>query len=206
MAFVVLHASGNEPRTYELNKPKFVVGRDNRCDIHIDNLAVSKQHCEFSLEDGHYVVRDLKSSNKTFVNGQEITEHKLADGEEIVIGAYRMKFNNPAAAAQRPASTAPADDNFEPTLQLPPEMVRKKLEEMQRERAAQAGGGSAPAAHASGPAKPMTAKDYAAQQGGLSQSGSEDPAKKSGMAVTLFVIAIIAVVVVNVLIFVKYKS
>ena len=190
MAYVTLLASGQEPRTYELNKPKIIVGRDKSADIHIDNLAISKHHCEFAQENGAFVVRDLQSSNKTFIGGKEISEHRLNDGEEVVIGAYRLKFVNPMAHAAAPVADIPtSDDGFEPTLQLPPEMIRKKLEEMQREK----GGGTASAA-----AKPVAASTSAA-----SSDAPADP--KANLVATIFVAAIILVIAINILIFVFLK-
>ena len=105
MAVVTVTTSGADPRTYELNKPRFVLGRDPAADIHLDNGAVSKQHCEIVREGDGFIARDLKSSNKTFVNGNEIQEHKLQNGDELVIGLFKIKFSGMtvSAPAAKPA-------------------------------------------------------------------------------------------------------
>jgi pSer/pThr/pTyr-binding forkhead associated (FHA) protein len=193
MAFLTLITSGAEAKTYELNKPRIVVGRDSRCDIHIDNLAISKQHCEFVHEGDAYILRDLNSSNKTFIAGEEIKEHKLKDGEEAILGPYRIKFTNPQNSPPRSADIPTASDGFEPTLQLPPDMIRKKIAEMQAEKASSAKN-EAP--------KVMTAKDYAAQAGG---PAPEAESKNSSMVAMIFIAAIVLVIVVNVVIFVVFK-
>jgi pSer/pThr/pTyr-binding forkhead associated (FHA) protein len=193
MAFITLFTTGAEPKTYELNKPRIVVGRDSRCDVHIDNLAISKQHCEFVHEGDAFILRDLNSSNKTFMNGEEIKEHKLKDGEEAILGPYRLKFTNPQNAAPKSADIPTASDGFEPTLQLPPDMIRKKIAEMQAEKAS--------SAHSNEAVKVMTAKDYAAQ---ASPPAPAD-AKKANMVATIFILAIVLVVVANVLIFIVFK-
>jgi len=193
MAFVTLLTAGTEPKTYELNKPRIVAGRDSRCDIHIDNLAVSKQHLEIVHESDGYVLRDLGSSNKTFVDNVEIREHRLRDGDEAVVGPYRIKFSNPANAA--PKTDMPtASDGFEPTLQLPPEMIRKKLEEMQREKTGRA----------SDPPKIMTAKDYAAQVN--PQSAASDDSKRAGTVTAVILGAIVLIVIANVILFLKFYA
>lgn len=150
MATVTVGGGGRQPRTYELNKPSMTVGREAGCDIHIDNVAVSKKHCEFVNAGGAFSVRDLGSSNGTFVGSEKLSaEHKLKDGEEVVIGSYSLKFENQAERA--PVADIPAsDDGDMKTLQLSPEMMRKKLEELKKEKDA-------------GPAKVMTAKEYGAQ-------------------------------------------
>jgi len=160
MATVTVGGGGRQPRTYELNKPSMTVGREAGCDIHIDNAAVSKKHCEFVSQSGAFLIRDLGSSNGTFVGTEKVTEHTLKDGEEVVIGSYSLKFEN--QAERSPVADMPAgDDGDMKTLQLSPEMMRKKLEELKKEKDA-------------GPAKVMTAKEYGAQYS--PPKGSEEPA------------------------------
>ena len=59
-----------------------VVGREPSCDIHIDNLGISRNHCAFVTKGEAFLVQDLNSSNGTYVNGQKITERFLNDGDE----------------------------------------------------------------------------------------------------------------------------
>ncbi len=197
MALVTVTSSGAEPRSYEINKPRIVFGRDsNNSDVHLDNLAISKNHCEIVKDDQGYLLRDLKSSNKTYVNGKEIQEHRLSNGDEIVVGNFKMTFSGAVAVESRPKPVA--EDSFEPTLQLPPEMIRKKMEEMQREKEQ---GVSATRAAAATTAKRPTASSSqdnhpATSQNAQSGSGSGN----SNMAVIIVVGAIIAVIVVNVII------
>lgn len=150
MATVTVGGGGRDPRTYELNKASLTVGRDAACDVHIDNAAVSKKHCEFVNKEGKFLVRDLGSSNGTFVGSEKLTgDHILKDGEEVVIGSYSLKYEN--AADREPVADIPvSDDGDMKTLQLSPEMMRKKLEELKKEKDA-------------GPGKVMTAKEYGAQ-------------------------------------------
>lgn len=160
MATVTVGGGGRQPRTYELNKASMTVGREAGCDIHIDNAAVSKKHCEFVNQNGTFLIRDLGSSNGTFIGTEKVTEHPLKDGEEVVIGSYSLKFEN--QAERSPVADIPAsDDGDMKTLQLSPEMMRKKLEELKKEKDA-------------GPAKVMTAKEYGAQYS--PPTGSEEPA------------------------------
>lgn len=68
------------------------LGRDpsNRAQVH-DN-EVSRRHAELRLHGDTYTVVDLGSSNGTFVNGQRITEHELASGDQVQIGTTLMLF------------------------------------------------------------------------------------------------------------------
>jgi pSer/pThr/pTyr-binding forkhead associated (FHA) protein len=180
MATVTVGGGGRQPRTYELNKPNFVVGREPGTDIHIDNVAVSKKHCEFVNKGGNYVIRDLGSSNGTFIGSEKITEHPLKDGDEIVIGSYSLRFENQVERAA-PTDEAPAADGDMMTLQLSPEMMRKKLEEMKQEKE-----------KAAAPDKVMTAKEYGAQFSPPESIQSAPPANTK-MWVVLFIAMIVVV-------------
>lgn len=62
------------------------IGRESRCDVAIKDPLVSRRHCEITVRDGVVRIRDLGSSNSTFVNGDSVDEGKLAPGDEITVG------------------------------------------------------------------------------------------------------------------------
>lgn len=59
-----------------------------------EDPEISGKHCRFSwsLQDGKYMVEDLKSLNGTWVNGQQISDKLLEDGDKIFIGSTVLKF------------------------------------------------------------------------------------------------------------------
>lgn len=63
-----------------------VLGRREDCQIRIPLANVSRQHCELRVEGNSVLVRDLGSSNGTFVNGQRIEEKRLAAGDALTVG------------------------------------------------------------------------------------------------------------------------
>jgi pSer/pThr/pTyr-binding forkhead associated (FHA) protein len=67
-------------------------GRDASNTICIPDAALSRHHCAFTQQNGAWVVRDLKSSNGTFVNGIQISTHALADGDQIKAGGSVFLF------------------------------------------------------------------------------------------------------------------
>ncbi len=72
-----------------------VIGRKKEsCDVTIDyDRSVSSRHCEINVRDGHFYIKDLQSSNKTYVNGSEVlTEVELFTGNKIKMGRVEMKF------------------------------------------------------------------------------------------------------------------
>ncbi len=65
-----------------------VVGRHTDCKIRIPDASVSRQHCEISSVDGKVMLRDLGSSNGTFVNKKRITQAELRAGDLLCVGKF----------------------------------------------------------------------------------------------------------------------
>ena len=84
--------SGTKKEVFKLNSGAYILGRDEFSDISIHNDSVSRQHCLIKSDNGHYVIKDLESTNGTFVNGRRIAEKKLAVGDEIAVGTCRLLF------------------------------------------------------------------------------------------------------------------
>ena len=85
-----------------LEKASLVIGRDETCDLAIQDRQVSRQHASVSLEEDGYIIRDLGSKNGTFINGQVLEgPHLLQDGDEIQI-AYCCKLAFVGAEATAP--------------------------------------------------------------------------------------------------------
>ena len=72
------------------------LGRDETADIVIDDPGVSRRHSEIRVTtDGPHLVtsiRDLNSTNGTFVNGDRISSQRLQDGDRLTIGRTSATF------------------------------------------------------------------------------------------------------------------
>jgi len=68
-----------------LLKPVLVVGRRESSDIVLRFPNVSGSHCELSLVDGYWYVKDLASSNGTKVNGVRVSEKRLDPGDKLSV-------------------------------------------------------------------------------------------------------------------------
>jgi adenylate cyclase len=69
------------------------LGRHPNNTLRLVDREVSKEHCVLERLGGTYVLRDLNSSNGTFVNGRKIKELRLRDGDEIALGNSRLVFH-----------------------------------------------------------------------------------------------------------------
>lgn len=102
-----------------LLKPTLVVGRRESCDIVLRFPNVSGTHCELSIADGRWNVKDLNSSNGTKVNGSRVSEGHLNPGDRVSIGRheYEVCYNPDGIGnAGGSFSSAPQRDIFSRSL------------------------------------------------------------------------------------------
>ena len=89
----------DSPTTHEFVGDHLTVGRLAGNDVALDDASVSSRHAEIVVQDGAVVLRDLDSTNGTFLNGEQITgEHPLNEGDEVYFGSVRSVFMEPVAA------------------------------------------------------------------------------------------------------------
>jgi adenylate cyclase len=101
-----------------LLKPTLLVGRRESCDIILRFPNVSGAHCELSIVEGHWFVKDLGSSNGTKVNGHRVTEQRLESGDKVSFGrnVYEILYNPAVLGGEVAADKAPQRDIFATSL------------------------------------------------------------------------------------------
>jgi serine/threonine-protein kinase len=100
-AKLILRSSEGVETEVTLTEAVSTIGKTPDNAIVVTDGAISRKHAAFLLRDGKVFVRDLESSNGTFVNGQRIgqQEQPLADGDEIAMGRTKIRFRLAPAAA-----------------------------------------------------------------------------------------------------------
>jgi hypothetical protein len=68
------------------------VGRSSDCDVVVGEQTVSRHHAELRHGDGAWTVRDLDSTNGTWLNGARVHEARLVAGDELRLGGLRMEL------------------------------------------------------------------------------------------------------------------
>jgi two-component system cell cycle response regulator len=79
-------------RKYGLESSSMTLGRSNKCDIQIDQESVSRAHSKIVNAGRAVRIRDLGSTNGTYVNDELVEERTLVDGDFIKIGRTIFKF------------------------------------------------------------------------------------------------------------------
>jgi pSer/pThr/pTyr-binding forkhead associated (FHA) protein len=114
MAKLVILTGGLTGMAHELNANPTTVGRAEGNLLQIIEPAVSGWHCEILLRGNEVVVRDLNSTNGTFIQGERITEAILKPGQILRLGRVDLRLQvstptaSPTSSAPSPSASAPA--------------------------------------------------------------------------------------------------
>lgn len=100
MPRLVVLSEGMTGRAYELKVDKTTIGRVDDNSFPIPEGSISSHHCEILLRGTEIVVKDLNSTNGTFINGQQITgEGVLKPGQILRLGQIEMRLESAETAA-----------------------------------------------------------------------------------------------------------
>ena len=73
-------------REFRVKGGRFLIGRKPDCDLCVPHATVSRQHCEIVVEGQAVILRDLGSSNGTFLNDVRVQESRLEPGDRVTVG------------------------------------------------------------------------------------------------------------------------
>jgi pSer/pThr/pTyr-binding forkhead associated (FHA) protein len=118
MAKLVVLNAGLSGRSHELTVDKTTIGRVDDNTFQIAEASVSSHHCEVLLRGSDVVIKDLNSTNGTFLNGEKVSEVVLKPGQTLRLGQVELRLETEGSAAAplpvsasapspAPASTAP---------------------------------------------------------------------------------------------------
>jgi hypothetical protein len=68
------------------------VGRSHACDVVLGEQTVSRFHAELRHDDHEWVVRDLDSTNGTWLNGSRVSEARVSRGDVLALGGLRVEL------------------------------------------------------------------------------------------------------------------
>lgn len=114
-----------------------ILGRAKDCELSVPYKLLSREHAEFWVEDGKLHLKDLGSSNGSFVNGERIEQATLADGDKVAFA--KLVFAVKGRAAKPAVSKAKVDNNLtmdrtmiRPALNLDAELAEREASRASR--------------------------------------------------------------------------
>ncbi|HEY1357166.1 MAG TPA: FHA domain-containing protein [Thermoleophilaceae bacterium] len=89
---VIRSGGGRSGEVFNVSGERMTIGRSPDAEIFLDDVTVSRNHALLvRRRDGLYI-DDLGSLNGTYVNRRRIESHKLAGGDELQVGKYKLTY------------------------------------------------------------------------------------------------------------------
>ncbi len=91
-------------RTHELKAEKTTIGRLEDNMFQIAEPSVSSHHCEVILKGSDVIIRDLNSTNGTYIGSEKVTETVVKPGQVLRLGQVEMRLetDGPPASSKKP--------------------------------------------------------------------------------------------------------
>lgn len=86
-SIIVVRTDGTQ-RELPLKKQRYIIGRQSDAGIRLPDASVSRQHAELVIDDDRMVIKDLGSSNGTFVNRKRVNQMDLTAGDLVSVGPF----------------------------------------------------------------------------------------------------------------------
>lgn len=116
MPVLTIHPASPRERVHRWSDPRCDIGRAPTTHLQIDEEAVSGYHARIEKRGDEYWLVDLNSTNGTFVNGSQIKEVRLKDGDMLQLGEIvHLRFNCPI---EQPVVEPPKPAQPEPTVEV----------------------------------------------------------------------------------------
>ena len=107
---ITVLAGPEQGQVFKIARPTTTMGRSSTCEVVITDPLVSRQHCQILLGMGGISLRDLGSTNGTFLNGARVTESGLRNQDVISIGGTRLRFAVEVSKEERETKTPKIDE------------------------------------------------------------------------------------------------
>lgn len=100
----------DDQRAFPLEGDRTILGRRQDCDLRIPTKDVSRQHCSLMVKNGSLIIKDLGSSNGTYLNDKRVTEAEVSAGDRLRVGPVTFVVQIDG----RPAKIKPSKDSKTP--------------------------------------------------------------------------------------------
>ncbi len=126
---LVTFKTNGQRKDFGLRGAVTVIGRGEKCELRVPVSSVSRRHCEFTISDDELKVKDLASSNGTYVNNKRVNESLLIAGDRIVVGpvVFTVQING------KPEEIQPAKAQDKIMAQATGQVGKSKIEEIEAE-------------------------------------------------------------------------
>jgi pSer/pThr/pTyr-binding forkhead associated (FHA) protein len=124
---LVVKQNGQTVNEFRFDKGPIHIGRSEKSQIRLNDGAVSRQHAAiFNTQDGKWMVEDLDSANKTYLNDQAIHKVEIKTGDRIRITDYTIEINlEESTETEKPAHL---EDTLTAATSSSSQIIERKLD------------------------------------------------------------------------------
>ena len=121
-----LHIDGEPDRSIPLEEGVRILGRGSSCDIQVNSASISTRHLLINVGQGDVTIKDLHSSNGTFLNGKPIYEEsRLTSADIVAVGQAFLRIADEMPVQQLPArQSIQAAETHQETASEPEDPLR----------------------------------------------------------------------------------
>gem|GEM_PF-408373 len=92
MLRIIIQEKGGNRQEIQTDKAEFTIGRVPINDLALPKNNVSKRHAKIARTDSGWELIDLGSTNGTFVNGDQVKQHRITPTDQVIIGDFLLQF------------------------------------------------------------------------------------------------------------------
>jgi pSer/pThr/pTyr-binding forkhead associated (FHA) protein len=78
---------------FDLKTVRTLIGRGQGAHVRVHDNRMSKQHASIFYTGSEFRIRDEKSTNGTFLNGSQVVEYAIRDGDKLLVGDSLLRFS-----------------------------------------------------------------------------------------------------------------
>ena len=92
---LTVRKDGKEDKEFSTTRPTILIGRGLDCDVILSDRLISRKHATLRYNDSAkvWMIEDMKSSNKTYLNDEIVTKNQVIAGDEIRIGDFYIEVS-----------------------------------------------------------------------------------------------------------------
>ncbi|KZY41770.1 MULTISPECIES: FHA domain-containing protein [unclassified Oleiphilus] len=190
-------ASWLDQSRFVINK-RVVIGRDPSCDITLPLEHLSRKHVALEVKSGQLYMEDLDSSNGTFLNGRQVKQSAVKNGDKIKLDVLTFEVNGPAHDPNKTIIRSASDSTPPSTEKTSSSRLSTKIEQPEKKPVKK------PAPKQTAKPKPKAAKKRLASNGKQEWiSGDSKPTNKnkSSSMTGIIIASIIAIAAITAFIY-----
>src|SRR5262245_40381491 len=117
---LVVTQGTSQGKEIPIGKAEFSIGRDASCNLRPASQHISKRHCVFRMRGEQLFIEDLKSTNGTFINDEQVHgERELHNGDHLKMGPLEVVVKFEGAQVDKPTHVEQQTQNGAPAAKAP---------------------------------------------------------------------------------------